>query len=71
MLSIKLHREKVARVLEDNLSLKKHQLIDNLNYAYKQGVLYAAKGLNLLEKTFPKNCPYSIDQCLDDEFFPE
>ncbi len=71
MLSIKLHREKVARVLEDNPSLKNHQLIDKLNYAYKQGVLYAAKGLNLTEKIFPKNCPYSIDQCLDDEFFPE
>lgn len=45
---------------EFNPSLK-HKLETKLSKVYSKAVLKAEKETNLPQKTFPKECPYSIE----------
>lgn len=38
---------------------------------YKLAVARAAAGTKLLEASFPRTCPFTAEQILDEEFFPE
>jgi len=67
--TIKEQRLSVIGLLEDNPSLKTI-LAERLEKAYPQGVQLAVKETNLDEKTFPKNCPYTLEEILDTSFFP-
>jgi hypothetical protein len=63
-------RREIQDLLEDNPSLK-HQLEARLSKAYGKAVLKAEKETNLPQKTFPKECPYNLDQILLESFYPE
>ena len=67
---IKEQRLRVKRLLGESPSLK-HELSLKLADAYELAVLKAMKETNLPEKSFVKDCPFTLDQCLRDNFFPK
>ncbi len=68
--TIRNARYQIRTLLEDSPSL--HQEIHlKLDKGYKDAVNIAADETGILESIFPKNCPFSLDQCLDNEFFPD
>ncbi len=68
--TIREQRDQARFHLEDNPSLKS-KLDEILTRAYKIAVSKAAKDTSLDKKDFPTVCPYTFEQCLDDEFYPE
>jgi hypothetical protein len=62
-LSIKYSRIKATQVLEENPSLKP-KLSEVLKKAYKLARIAAAQETNLPEKTFPKECPWTLKEIL-------
>ena len=56
--------------LKDNPSLKS-KLVEILTDAYDVAISKAAKDTSLDRKDFPSECPYTFDQIMNDEFYPE
>ena len=69
-LTIKEQRNKVFELLEESPSLK-HELELKINVAYNNSIVMAAKQTALDLSSFPLSCPFTIEQCLNDQFFPE
>jgi hypothetical protein len=63
-------RREIQDLLEDNPSLK-HKLETKLSKAYSKAVLKAEKETNLPQKTFPKECPYNIEEIMLESFYPK
>jgi hypothetical protein len=63
-------RREIQDLLEDNPSLQP-QLLEKLSKAYGKAILKAEKETQLPAKTFPTECPYSIDDILREDFYPE
>lgn len=55
--------------LEESPSLN-NQLAISIEKAYPKSLSLAIEETGLSFKTFPKECPYSIEQLLDDGFYP-
>ena len=68
--TIREQRAKVKRIVSQNPSLKS-RLDEAFSYAYKDAIYQAARETGLVDKVFPRQCPYTFEQCLDDEFYPE
>lgn len=68
--SIAEQRKQIARQLKMSPSLKPY-FAKAIEDAFDDAVYLAAKETKLPIKTFPTTCPYSIDQLLDDDFYPE
>ena len=68
--TIKEQRIQVSDLLEESPSLK-HELFEKLDHAYEKAVLIAVRETGFPEKVFPGNCPFTLEQCFDREFFPE
>jgi hypothetical protein len=68
--SLKEQRKQVKIHSKDNPSLKS-KLDEILIDAYDLAISKAAKETSLDEKTFPKKCPYTFDQIMDDNFYPK
>ena len=68
--TIKEQRRKVARVLRLNPGLKPN-MADSLEDAYGDSVLIAARETGLDENAFPAECPWTVPQALDNEFWPD
>jgi vacuolar-type H+-ATPase subunit C/Vma6 len=68
--TIKGQRIEIQDLLEDSPSLK-HELDLRLARAYKKAVFDAVAETGLDESIFPKQCPYSLIECLDEQFFLE
>lgn len=68
--SIKEQRKQSKIHLKDNPSLKS-KLDDILIDAYDVAISKAAKETTLDEKLFPQECPYTFEQIMDDEFYPQ
>ena len=68
--TIKEQRLEVADVLEENPSLRS-QLDDILGSAYRASRLVAARETGLAEDTFPAEYPFSFDQIMNEDFWPE
>lgn len=69
-LSIANSRDEVVDHLDDNPSLKSllaHALVSAYRYARRK----ASVETNLSEETFPVDCPWSFEQIMDAEFWPE
>jgi len=62
-------REQINLILIDSPSLK-YQLVEKINDTYSLAVKAAMKETNLPLKTFPTICPYSVEQLLDEAFYP-
>lgn len=68
-LTIKEQRIEVEDILQENPSLK--NLVDEyLSHSYKKAILKAAGETNLDEEIFPDKCEWTIEQVMDEEFFP-
>jgi len=68
-LTIKNQRMEIDDLLRDSPSLK-HEIEQQLNHAYEKAILMAAKQTKMDEAQFPATCPFTLDECLDSEFFP-
>ncbi len=67
--SINEQRTKISFHLENSPSLKKH-LKEAVEKAYPKAVSLAIKETKLSPKVFPKTCPYSLEQLLNEDFYP-
>ncbi|MBE9127694.1 MULTISPECIES: DUF29 domain-containing protein [unclassified Coleofasciculus] len=67
--TIRVQRRDTLRLLKDNPSLKPY-LEDALAEAYENGRDLAMGETDLPEETFPKTCPYSLTEILDNSFYP-
>ena len=67
--TIRIQRRETQELLQENPSLKPY-LLEVLQKAYKNGKDIAVTETNLPYKTFPQDCPYTVDQILDDSFYP-
>ncbi len=56
--------------LKDNPSLKS-TLDEAISLAYRDAFLIASDETSLARSTFPPTCPWSFDQMMDHEFWPE
>jgi hypothetical protein len=59
----------IADLLNDNPSLKPY-LAEALDRAYLKSIELASGETNLPANTFSAQCPYSLADILDAEFFP-
>lgn len=62
-------RMQIIEQLEMSPSLKPY-LSEALENAYPKAVQLAHKETKLSKNIFPTNCPYSLEQILDDDFYP-
>ncbi|MEE3716945.1 DUF29 domain-containing protein [Tumidithrix elongata RA019] len=67
--TIRVQRRDLQELLEDNPSLKSY-LQEALPKAYKSGTDLAVRETDLPYKTFPKDCPYTFLEILNDDFYP-
>ncbi len=68
--SIGVQRLDLAELLKDNPSLKPYAP-EAIEAAFKGAVLEAAAETKLPKSTFPPACPYSFEQIMDAEFWPD
>jgi hypothetical protein len=69
-LTIKEQRFQLIKLFEESPSLK-HEIELKLAEAYEQAIIIAERETGVEEKNFPKNCPFSLQQALDQRFFPK
>lgn len=69
-ITIRNQRIEIIDLLEDSPSLK-HELNQKVGRAYEKAILFAMEETKLGERTFPKKCPFTLEQCLDFNFFPK
>ncbi len=69
-LTIVEQRRKMVRRLAKSPSLQ-NELNTLMTDAYGDAILSAARETGLNEEIFPKHCPWSFDQTINNEFFPE
>jgi hypothetical protein len=67
--SIAMARIEIARVLEDSPSLAQYPL-SVLERSYRNARKVALLETKLPPETLPMGCPYSVEQVLDDDFWP-
>lgn len=68
--TVRVQRLDAGRILKDNPSLKP-QAADILSAAYEKARLLAAADTGLDEETFPAQCPWTLEQALDNDYWPE
>jgi hypothetical protein len=68
--TIRVQRYELARHISDNPSLKS-RLDDAIADAYTVTVIRAAAETELAEALFPARCPWSFEQMMDADFWPE
>ena len=69
-LSIENTRLQLEDHLKDNPSLKS-QLPDVMQRAYRRALNEAVAETGFARTTFPAECPYTFDQAMDPNFWPE
>ena len=67
--TLRIQRLDIAELLEDNPSLKPY-LEEALRKAYFKGVELAVGETDLPKRTFPVECPYSLPEIVDYDFYP-
>ncbi len=69
LMTIRVQRRDLQELLEENPSLKPY-LEEALQKIYESGRDLAVGETNLPLKTFPENCPYTLDEIFRDGFYP-
>lgn len=67
--TLRIQRLDIAELLEDNPSLKPY-LEEALGKAYLKGVELAVGETDLPKRTFPVECPYSLVEIVNYDFYP-
>lgn len=71
-LTIFHQRQEIKSLLEDSPSLQsEHYIYPILEKAYKHALEGAIKETGFINNPFPSTLPYSFEQILDDNFYPE
>lgn len=68
--TIKEQRKRIKLLLKDSPSLK-YEIEQKIATAYEIAILSAANETSLDEDTFPESCEYSLDEILNQEFYPD
>ena len=68
--TIDVQRFDVKELLEDNPSLAAG-LNERMEKAYRKSVMLAVRETGLSKMAFPVACPFSTEQLLSEEFWPE
>ena len=68
--TIRNQREELAALFEQSRALS-HQAADAMQRSYRGACLDAADQTRFPLTTFPATCPWTLEQVLDDDFFPE
>jgi ribosomal protein L29 len=68
--TIKEQRQRIARLLAKNPSLQA-QLAEAMTNGYSDGLLIAVRATPLDEQDFPPQCPFTLEQTLDPDYWPE
>jgi hypothetical protein len=68
--TIKAQREDLKALLEESPSLKP-ELEQKLNEAYRRAKIEAEKQTGINEDRFPEACPFSLEETLDNDFWPD
>ncbi len=68
--TIEEQRRRIKRVLKKNPGLKNYQQ-EAFEYAYGDARLMASRETGMHKNTFPVDSPFTIDETLNDEFWPE
>jgi hypothetical protein len=68
--TLRNHRDKIDAILKQMPSLRP-QLEEYVMDAYPRAVKEAARETRLPVSAFPRKCPYTVTQILDEEFFPD
>jgi hypothetical protein len=68
--SIRTNRDEIAQILIDSPSLKNYP-VQVLDQAYPLARKNAASETGLALTFFPETCPFSIEDVLNQEFWPE
>jgi hypothetical protein len=63
-------RDSTRELIEENPSLKP-ELPEIFSKSYSDALAQVVGETNLPKKTFPATCPWSFDQVLDEDFWPE
>lgn len=69
-LTIEEQRRKIDRRLKKSPSLK-HKLSEIVGDAYGDAVISAERETNIKRSVFPAECPWSFEQFMNLEFYPE
>ncbi|HEY9607423.1 MAG TPA: DUF29 domain-containing protein [Allocoleopsis sp.] len=69
LMTIRVQRRDTQELLAENPSLKPY-LEEALQKIYESGRDFAVGETNLPLKTFPENCPYTLDEIFRDGFYP-
>jgi hypothetical protein len=69
-LSVREQRIRLKRHLADNPSLKS-RLTDALDEAWEVALLDAQRETGFAAEAFPASCPYTFDDAMDADFWPE
>jgi hypothetical protein len=69
-LTINEQRRQLALLLEDSPSLAR-RLPEFLARAYRNGSRAALEETGFLSSPFPKSCAYSVEQILDEDYWPD
>jgi len=69
-LTIEEQRDEIRSHLADNPSLKA-TLPDSFERAYRKGLRRALRDTGLERQSFPPRNPWSVEEVLDDDFYPE
>ena len=69
LMTIRVQRRDTQELLEENPSLKPY-LEEALEKVYESGRDLAVGETNLPLKTFPENCPYTLEEIFRDGFYP-
>ena len=68
-LTIQEQRDQLHELLVDNPSLK-NQMKISLEWTYLRAIKRAALETTLSEETFPKECPFRLEDILNESFWP-
>ena len=68
--SIEEQRIRLSDLLESNPSFK-HEIEESMKKAYKLSLSLVRKETPLDLKSLPAKCPYTFEQIMDEEFYPE
>ena len=68
--SIEEQQEQIEDHLEENSTLR-YTLPGSFNRAYRYALTVAAKETGYSKSFFPENCPWSLEQVINPEFWPE
>ena len=68
-LTIQEQRDQLHELMTDNPSLK-NQMTASLDRTYPRAVKRTALETSLAEETFPKECPFRLEDILHESFWP-